>query len=66
VITTAEVALAAPAIAVIGTLAGAWGQSRRDERRWERDRQLETIRWTKDDRQRWAGLIDGSWCTRIF
>jgi Ni/Co efflux regulator RcnB len=54
VITTAEVALAAPAIAVIGTLAGAWGQSRRDERRWERDRQLEAVRWTREDRQRWA------------
>ena len=53
-ITTAEVALAAPAIAVIGTLAGAWGQSRRDERRWERDRQLEATRWTREDRQRWA------------
>jgi hypothetical protein len=53
-ITTAEVALAAPAIAVIGTLLGAWGQFRRDERRWERDRQLEAVRWTREDRQRWA------------
>ena len=53
-ITTAEVALAASAIAVIGTLLGAWGQSRRDERRWKRDRELEAIRWTREDRQRWA------------
>jgi hypothetical protein len=54
VITTTEVALAGPAVAVTGTLLGAWGQSRRDERRWERDRQLEAVRWTREDRQRWA------------
>jgi hypothetical protein len=53
-ISTTEVALVAPAIAVCGTLLGAWAQSRRDERRWLRDRELETQRWTRDDRARWA------------
>jgi hypothetical protein len=50
VLTTAEVALAAlaaPAIAVGGTLLGAWIQSQHDERRTQTEREQERLRWER-------------------
>src|SRR6266496_1419434 len=53
-LTTGEVALGAPAIATGGTLAGAWAQARRDDKRWERERQQERERWQRGSAQREA------------
>ena len=49
ILTTAEIALGAPAIAVAGTLLGAWIQSRRDERRTQAEREQERLRWQRED-----------------
>lgn len=48
-LTTAEVALAAPAIAVAGTLLGGWVQSRRDRETRLRELERERLRWRRED-----------------
>lgn len=48
-ITTAQVALAAPMLAIGGTLLGGWIQSRREERRVASERAMEKLRWERED-----------------
>jgi hypothetical protein len=64
VLTTAEVAIAAPAIAVAGTLLGAWIQSRRDERRNQAEREQERLRWGREDvlnHDKWQRELLAKW-----
>lgn len=52
-LTTGEVGLFAAAMTGTAAVGGAWLQSRRDDKRWERERQREQERWAREDRARW-------------
>ena len=52
-LTTAEVALGVGTLTASAALGGAWLQSRRDDKRWTRERQRERERWVREDRSRW-------------
>lgn len=52
-LTTGEVAIGAAILTATAGFVGSWWQSRRDDKRWQRERDRERERWKREDERQW-------------